>query len=216
MSTRLLLVDDHPVVRRGLANALRDRPGLEIVGEASTLAEARRLLATRTVDVVLLDLRLPDGLGTDLLAGPEAQASRPAFLVLSTFQTPQYVNAAIALGAGGFLLKTAPTEEIVEAVLAVADGGLAFTIEQLRDSRRAGWAPLTQREHDVIVGVMAGRSNDELSVDLGVSRKTIEAHLSRLFARFDVLTRTELAIHAEREGLLALPVERRGRHDPAP
>jgi len=144
--------------------------------------------------------------------------SPPAVIVLSSFLTPQYISAAITLGASGFLLKTAPTEEILAAIGVVAEGRLAFSAEQLRASRSAAWAPLTAREHEVIEGVMAGRSNDELSADLGLARKTVEAYISRLFVRFNVATRTELGILAEREQILALPVDRRrpnsGRQPP--
>jgi DNA-binding NarL/FixJ family response regulator len=179
------------------------------VAQARTLAEARRILDAESIDVALLDLRMPDGSGTDLLDDARGFAAPPAFVVLSTFMTPQYVDAAIALGASGFLLKTAPIDEIVATVLLVAGGRLAFSVDQLRASRRIGWAPLTKREHAVIEGVIAGDSNDELSASLGVSRKTVEAYLSRLFARFGVLTRTELAVRAEREHWLELPIERR-------
>ena len=209
MTIGLLLVDDHPIVLDGLRAALERYDDVTIVGEASTLARARQLIVDPAVDVVLLDLRLPDGSGTELLRDAQQLPSPPAIIVLSSFMTPQYVQAAITLGASGFLLKTAPTEEIHAAIALVADGRLAFSVDQLRASRDAAWAPLTPREHDVIAGVMAGRSNDELCTDLGVARKTIEAHLSRLFVRFDVGTRTELGILAEREQLLDLPVGRR-------
>jgi two-component system, NarL family, response regulator DevR len=209
VSIGLLLVDDHPIVLDGLRAALGDHEGIAVVAQASTLAEARQRVADPDVDVVLLDLRLPDGSGADLLLDLQGMASPPAVIVLSSFLTPQYVSAAITLGASGFLLKTAPTEEILAAVDVVADGRLAFSAEQLRASRNAAWAPLTPREHEIIAGVMAGRSNDELSADLGLARKTVEAYLSRLFVRFDVATRTELGIRAEREQLLQLPVDRR-------
>jgi DNA-binding NarL/FixJ family response regulator len=163
------------------------------------------------IDVVLLDLRLPDGSGIDLLQDAQAMNAPPGVIVLSSFLTPQYVNAAIALGASGFLLKTAATDEILAAIALVVDGRLAFTADQVRGSRKAAWAPLTEREHDIIAGVIAGRSNDELSGDLGLARKSVEAYLSRLFIRFDVTTRTELAILAEREQLLSLPVDVRRR-----
>ena len=209
MTIGLLLVDDHPIVLDGLRAALERYDDVTIVGEASTLARARQLSGDSAVHVVLLDLRLPDGSGMDLLRDVQELAAPPAVIVLSSFMTSQYVNAAITLGASGFLLKTAPTDEIHAAIILVADGRLAFSVEQLHASRHATWAPLTPREHDVIAGVMAGRSNDELSGDLGVTRKTIEAYLSRLFVRYDVGTRTELGILAEREQLLDLPVGRR-------
>lgn len=204
MTLRVLLIDDHPVVLDGLAIALGAH-GIEIAGRARTLADARTLLATVDADVALLDLRLPDGSGTELLSEDDGSAHGPAFIVLSMFQTPQYVSAAVALGASGFISKTAPTEDIVEAVQTVADGGTAFPRDLVRPGRNR-WIPLTRREHDIIAGVLAGRSNDELSADLRVARKTVEAYLTRLYNRFGVLTRTELAILAEREQWLSLPV----------
>jgi DNA-binding NarL/FixJ family response regulator len=110
------------------------------------------------------------------------------------------------LGASGFLLKTAAASEIVDAIVEIAAGGLAFTPSQLRSARSAAWAPLTQREHRVLEGVLRGRSNDELAGDLGLSRKTIEAHLSRLFARYGVMTRTELAVYVQESAILDLPM----------
>jgi DNA-binding NarL/FixJ family response regulator len=207
MTVRVLLIDDHPVVLDGLSIAL-EAHGLEIAGRARTLAEARTLVASVEADVALLDLRLPDGSGTDLLSGVEDGHGGPAFIVLSTFQTPQYVAAAVALGASGFVAKTAPTEEIVDAVRVVANGGTAFPREAIRPAR-SRWHPLTRREHDIIAGVLAGRSNDELSADLRIARKTVEAYLTRLYARFGVLSRTELAVLAEREQWLSLPVRDR-------
>ncbi len=213
MTTGLLLIDDHPIVLDGLRAALARHPEIMVVAEAGTLAEARKRIGDSGIDVVLLDLRLPDGSGTELLMDLQDLPAPPAVIVLSSFLTPQYVNAAITLGASGFLLKTSSTDEILRAIATVADGKLAFTQEQLRARRNAPWAPLTPREHQVIAGVMAGRSNDELSVDLSLSRKTVEAYLSRLFIRFNVATRTELGILAEREQLLSLPVDG-SRRDP--
>lgn len=209
VNARVVLVEDHPVVVDGLTASFRGRPGVEVVGRAGTLAEARELLHTVACDVVLLDLRLPDGSGIQLLREWREAPSAPAFLVLSSFLTPEYVSAAVALGASGFLLKTSPASEILAAVAAVADGGLAFTPEQLRVSQNASWSPLTAREHEVLDGVVRGRSNDEIAGDLGVSRKAVEAHLTRLLARYGVASRTELAVHADRHQLLELPTRRR-------
>ena len=211
MTTRLLVVEDHPIVVDGLVAAFRDRPEVEVVGRAATLAEARELIRSTPCDVVLLDLRLPDGSGIDLLHELGNAPSGPAFLVLSSFLTTEYVSAAIALGAGGFLLKTSPADEILAAVREIADGRLAFTPEQLRASRTAAWAPLTGRERAILDGVMRGRSNDELAGDVGAARKTVEANITRLLARFGLMTRTELAVHAERGQLLDLPVTKRRR-----
>jgi DNA-binding NarL/FixJ family response regulator len=208
---RVALVDDHPMVVDGLSGALGRIGGIEVVGSAGSISDARVLIERLAPDVVLLDLRLPDGSGTELLADYRAHETGPSFIVLSTFLNTQYVNASIALGASGFLLKTSSATEIVAAIQDVMGGKLAFSADQLRASWRAGWTPLTARERDVIAGVMAGQSNDELSVTLKISRKTVEAYLSRLFERFGVVTRTELAVLAEREQWLSLPVARTGR-----
>lgn len=205
MTVRILIVDDHPLVIDGLAASLRQFTDFEIAGAASTLDAARRAIQAVAPDIVLLDLRLPDGSGTELLVEAQRDNAPTAFIVLSSFMTAQYVRAAIAMGASGYLLKTAPSEEIAAAIRRVAGGQLAFSAEELHASRRSGWTPLSPRERAIVNGVMAGRSNDELSVGMGLSKKTIEAYLSRLFERYEVSTRTELAVLAEREQWLSLP-----------
>jgi DNA-binding NarL/FixJ family response regulator len=205
MTVRLVLVEDHPIVADGLRVALAAQPDVHIVGGAATLADARQLLATTPCDVVLLDLRLPDGSGIDLLRDRDLDAPGPDYLILSSFQTPEYVSAAVVLGASGFLLKTVPASEILAAVTAIAGGRLLFTADQLRAARSGAWRPLTAREHQIIEGVIDGRSNEELAGDLGLSRKTVEAYITRLLARYGFMTRTELAVHADREQLLDLP-----------
>lgn len=203
---RLVLVEDHPIVANGLRAAFRDREGIQVVGLAATVREGRDLLANTPCDVVLLDLRLSDGSGMELLREARELDDPPAFLVLSSFLTPSYVSATIALGASGFLLKTSPVEDILHAVDQIVGGGLAFSPEQLRASRSAAWAPLTRREHEILDAVIRGRSNDEIAMDLGIAKKTIEGYITRLLARFGLMTRTELAVHAERGLLLDLPI----------
>jgi len=107
-----------------------------------------------------------------------------SFIIVTTFDAPQYVEVAIEMGASGFLLKTAPIEEIVSVVRRVAKGGRVFASDTSHLRRGKRWHPLLERERDVVAGVLAGRSNDEIGGDLGVSTKTVEWHLSRLFERF--------------------------------
>jgi DNA-binding NarL/FixJ family response regulator len=209
MTIRVLVVEDHPIVVSGIAATLGAAPDIEVVGSATTLGRARASLASVSCDVVLLDLRLPDGSGIELLEEAATRDDAPAFLVLSSFMTPEYVAATMTLGAGGFLLKTAGSDEIQDAIRTVADGRLAYSAEQLRAARGGAWAPLTPREHSLLAGIAAGRTNDELAFDLGLSSKTVEKHLARLFVRFGVMTRTELALVVERAAVLDLPTQER-------
>lgn len=203
MSIRLLLVDDHPVVLEGLLNALRRQEGIEIVAVAQSLGEALVALDQSPVDVGLVDVRLPDGFGLELIGATRDRPAGPAWIVLSTYELTEYVAAAFERGASGYLLKTAPLTEIVEAIRRVAAGGTAFEARHLAAMSR-GRIRLSPRERQVIAGVVAWRSNDEIAGDLGVSRKTVEAYLSRLFERLQVSSRVELALRAEREGWLEL------------
>jgi DNA-binding NarL/FixJ family response regulator len=121
--------------------------------------------------------------------------------VLTAYDYPQYADAALRLGAAGFVLKTAPIAELVDAIRKVAVGGLAFSV-------RPVGAPITRlsrREHDVVRLVADGRTNDEIGAELGIGSKTVETHLARLFERLGVGSRTELATRALREGWLDVP-----------
>jgi DNA-binding NarL/FixJ family response regulator len=199
---RVGIVDDHPVVADGLGAALGKEPDISVVWTAGSIAQARHALGSGTdVDVVLLDIRLPDGSGLDLLPGD--RAGKPAFLVLSSFDRPQYAAASFKRGAAGFLLKLAPTAEIVDAVHGAASGGLVFQARHLASARSG--PSISSRELDVVRLVAQGLSNDEVAVRLGFSRKSVEAHLTRLYERTGSPSRTELALWAEREGWLDVP-----------
>lgn len=205
MTVRILHIDDHPVVLDGLEAGLTQGADLMLIGRATSCGEARSILASDAIDVVLVDIRLPDGSGLELISEYTNAADGPAWIVLSSFETPQYLAAALSLGAAGYLLKTAPIADVVEAIRRVAAGGSTFTRNQLRTARQSGAFRLAPRERRIVQGLVAGQSNDEIARDLGIARKTVEAHLSRLFELFEVTSRTELALRAEREGWLDLP-----------
>ena len=194
---RVAIVDDHPVVREGTAALLGAQPGLTIVGTAASLDEAAPLLDPVRVDVLLLDIRLGAESGLTLLAG---DAPRPAVVVLTAYDYPQYAAAARRLGASGFVVKTAPVAELVEAIRCAAAGGLAFGC-----GPDAAAAALSRREREVVGLVADGRSNDEIGAALGITTKTVEGHLRRLFERLGAQSRTELATRAVREGWLEVP-----------
>jgi DNA-binding NarL/FixJ family response regulator len=198
-SIRVAVIDDHPVVGAGTAAVLRSQPGLEVVGVAESLGAARSggLTDRARVDVLLLDIRLGTESGLGLLT---PGSDLPAVIVLTAYDYPQYAEAALRLGAAGFVLKTAPLTELVDAIRRVAAGGLAFAV-------RPGTVAvhLTRREHDVVRLVADGLSNDEIGVALGIGAKTVETHLARLFERVGLASRTELATRALREGWLEVP-----------
>ena len=198
---RVAIVDDHPVLRDGTAALLAREADLVVVGLGGSIEEALPLLDLAVADVVLLDIRLGTSSGLSLLDGART-SPRPAIVVMTAYDYPQYVDAALRLGASGFVLKTAPTAELVDAIRRAASGGLAFGV------RPTGAAHLSTRELEVARLVVEGRSNDEIGVALGIGAKTVETYLSRLFARFDLASRTELATRALREGWLDLPTGR--------
>lgn len=199
---RVGIVDDHPVVAEGTAAVLRAQADLRVVGVAPSLeaAEASRLTDPAEVDVLLVDIRLGTASGLDVLAAGPNRAALPAVIVLTAYDYPQYADAALRLGAAGFVLKTAPVAELIDAIRRVAAGGLAFAARPAAVATR-----LTPREHDVVRLVADGRSNEEIGAALGISAKTVETHLARLFERVDVASRTELATRALREGWLEVP-----------
>jgi len=198
---RLLLVDDHPVVLDGLEAALAAHEGMAVVARAGSATEARAAMQAQDFDVALVDIRLADGSGFALLSGIEAKTP-PAIVLLTTFQSPQYMKKAVELGARGYLLKTAPTPDIVDAVRRVAAGGAVFWVERDEHQAPGGDIELTDRERQIVAAVLAGRTNKEIAHELRVSSKTVEWHLGRLYARLGLQSRTELAARAERDAWL--------------
>ena len=198
---RVAIIDDHPVVSQGTAAVLRSEPDLAVAGVAASLDDARAagLTDPAHVDVLLLDIRLGTESGLSLLVG-DGPSPLPPVIVLTAYDYPQYADAALRLGAAGFVLKTAPIAELLDAIRRVAAGGMAFAVRPgVRTIR------LTAREHDVVRLVIDGRSNDEIGAELGIGAKTVETHLSRLFERGGIASRTELATRALREGWLDVP-----------
>ena len=190
---RVAVVDDHPLVREGTAAIVARQEDMEIAGVAGSLDELRPILGA-AVDVLLLDLRLGQESGFDLLRG--SAQPMPAVVVLTSYDYPQYADAALRLGAAGFVVKTAPTAELLDAIRRAASGGLAFGV------RPGNGVTLSDREREVLRLVVNGASNDEIGARLGISSRTVESHLRRLFERLAVASRTELAARAIREGWL--------------
>jgi DNA-binding NarL/FixJ family response regulator len=197
---RVLLIDDHPAVLDAVARAVAGADDLALAGTARSLDEALGALAAGTgaIDVVVSDVQLAgeaEGLRVLDAIGPDG----PAVLLLSSFDQPPLIRTAFERGAAGYLIKTSEVAEILDAVRTVAGGGTAFSAAMLRAIRSAPRRP-SDREIEVLGLLCAGASNDEIGVRLGVTEKTVESHLRRLFDRYAVLSRTELAVLALREG----------------
>ncbi len=198
---RVALVDDHPVVGQGIASLLAREVDLEVVAIAASLQEAAELLArSDPPDVLLLDVRLGEESGLDLLA--VTRSGTTGVIVLTAYDYPPYLAAAHRLGAAGFVVKSAPLAILLDAIRRVASGGLAF------DRRPADVVSLTPRERAVLTLLLDGRTNDEIGADLRITTRTVEAHLARLFERAGAASRTELATRALREGWLDVPPQR--------
>ena len=191
---RVAVVDDHPLVREGTAALVDRQEDMEIAGVAASLDELGAILRDGAVEVLLLDLRLGEQSGFDLLRS--AHAPMPAVVVVTSYDYPQYADAALRLGAAGFVVKTAPTAELLDAIRRAAAGGLHFGVRPGRG------VALSDREREVLRCVVDGDSNDEIGARLGISSRTVESHLRRLFERHEVASRTELASRAIREGWL--------------
>lgn len=196
---RIGVVDDHPAIAEALARRADLTGDVEIAAVARTAAEGRALLGSTDLAVVILDLDLGDGpSGLELLAGL-SPGSGPAVIVVSAARTPSLVRAAIERGAAGYLVKTAEVDEILLAARTVAAGGSWYRPADLQAYATAPRPP-SGRELGVLALIVGGYTNDEIGLRLGLSIKTIESHLRRLFDRYGVASRTELAVMALREG----------------
>jgi DNA-binding NarL/FixJ family response regulator len=199
-----MLVDDEPVILEGLKCALQEHDRLEVVAEARTGTEALGLLEKRPVDVVVVGDQLPDLSGVDLSVHAQQHVRPAAWVVRSSPAGPDpWAKGSLAATR---VPKSASVTELVHVIRRVAARPRLGSSRATRRSLRIGW--LSERERGVVEAVMRGRSNDEIGAELGVARKTVEACLTRLFKRFGIASRTELAIRAVRERWLDAGADR--------
>ncbi|WP_438855881.1 response regulator [Agromyces sp. M3QZ16-3] len=203
---RLLLSDDHPVVRAGMRALLEAEDDLHVVGEASSAEEAVRLAETPGVDLVLMDLQFPGALqGVDATRRIRSMPNAPRVLVLTNYDTDADILGAIEAGASGYLLKDAPPGELVAAIRAAAAGesALAPTVaSRLDESQRSGDQRLTVREAEVLALVAAGRTNREIGQSLFLSEATVKSHLVHIFTKLGVGSRTAAVARARELGAI--------------
>jgi len=207
---RILLADDHPVVREGLRGMLSTEPGLEVVGEAGSGPQAEALSASLRPDIVLMDLRMPDGGGVESIIRMTAAGLPCRVIVLTTYETDADILRAVEAGAAGYLLKDLTRAELTGAVRAAARGETVLApsvaarlVDQLRT--RPERPHLSERETAVLRLVAEGCTNAEIGRRLYIGESTVKTHLLRVFGKLGVADRTAAVTSAMRHGLLDPP-----------
>ncbi len=206
---RVLIADDHPVVRQGLRTFLDVQDDIEVVGEAADGTETVDRAASLTPDVILLDLKMPGLDGIGVLEELRARGITVRALILTSAAGAGPVAPAMAAGAVGYLYKDVDPEALVRAIRAAADGNVVlapaaagpFTGQAARRQDTRGAAALTRREREVLALLAHGRSNREIARILGVAEKTVKTHVSSVLTKLGVQDRTQAAVYAVRRGL---------------
>ena len=208
---RVMLADDHPLVRAGVRRVLEGVRGVEVVGETESGSQTLRELKAQQPDVLLLDLNMPDGDGFTVLREARSLAPDTHIIVLTIHAQPEYITRAVREGANGYLLKDLAVQDLVAAIDAVTSGGSFFSeraqralAESLR-SGGAGESPLarlTGREREVLVAVARGMTTKEIAAKQNISARTVETHRANLMRKLDLRSVALLTQFALREGLI--------------
>jgi DNA-binding NarL/FixJ family response regulator len=204
-SIRVLVVDDHPVIRRGLYSMLHGESGINIVGMASSGKEGIAFAEKLKPDVVLLDLRMPDLGGVEVISSLHSSLPESKILVLTNYQLDEDIFNALEAGALGYLVKTCSEDEMVNAIRAVSHGKRHIPHAlAMRLAERVGRSPLSSRELEVLELVVEGLTNKEIAKKLHISDITARNHVISLLSKLDAKDRTEAATIAIRRGLVKL------------
>ena len=205
---RVMLVDDHTMVRLGLTTLLKVHEDLELAGEASTGEAAVRLSSELLPDVILMDLKLPDMDGATATHVIREQLPQVEVIALTSYNEPELIKSALEAGAIGYLLKDVSAEELAHAIRAAHSGRATLSAEATRVMIRASSQPpkvgfdLTDREHEVLALLVEGLTNDQIAAKLNVEPSTIKSHVSNILSKLGVTSRTEAASLALRQGLI--------------
>lgn len=208
---RIVVADDHPIVRDGLVMVLNTQPDFAVAGEAGTGAEAARLALALRPDVLLLDLEMPEGDGVETLRRLQEAGAAARVIVFTAFDTDDRILAALRAGAQGYLLKGAPREELFRAVRTVAAGGSLLTpvvasrlLRHVAEPEATPAPTLTERERETLRLLGRGLQNKEIAARLGVRERTAKFHVAALMRKLGAGNRTEVVTLATQRGLLSL------------
>lgn len=210
---RVVLADDHALVREGTAELLERAGGLQVIGQAANGADALRLVQTLRPDVLLVDVAMPGLDGFETTRRSRAMSPDTAVLALSAHEEVAYVRAMLEAGARGYLSKAARAHELVAAVRAVAAGEtvLSPSVAAQVLSRGSDATPnLTPRELDMLRATARGLGNKQIAAELGVSARTVQSHLTRVFGKLGVASRTEAVLYAIKRGWVSPDQSSRG------
>lgn len=198
MTLRLVVVDDHPIVRDGLAGIFALEKDIDVVGQAGSGPEALAVVAEQDPDLVLMDLRMPGGDGFAAIKQLRERGGRPHVLVLTTYDTERDIRRAMAAGADGYLLKDLPRDQLVAAVRELMNGSPRTHIDAPHGSQLS----LTGRETDVLALVADGLTNRAVARKLGISEATVKTHLAHVYTKLGVLDRAAAVREAWERGLV--------------
>ncbi len=212
---RVVLADDHTVVRKGIRDFLEEEGDIQVIAEAATGAQAVVLTLEHRPEVAVLDIQMPEMTGIEAARQIKAKIPEVQVLVLTAYDEDPYIFAMLQAGASGYVLKTAPSEELIRAVRTVAAGGSALdptvtakVMAQLSSGKPLGAQAtiekLTQRELDVLRLVARGHTNRAIGLELDISDRTVQGHLANIFGKLGVATRTEAVLLAMKQGWITL------------
>jgi DNA-binding NarL/FixJ family response regulator len=210
---RILIVDDHPVVREGIGSMLKKEPDFKMVGEASNGLEAIEKARELLPDVVLMDLRMPEMDGVEAISRIKAEKPEVKFIILTTYSDDEYIFKGIAAGARAYLLKDAPRDELFKAIRMVSRGESLIqpvvasrVLDKLAElSRKTPAADtLSDREIEVLRLMAGGQSNKDIADHLSITQSTVKTHITSIFQKLNVTTRTEAVTNALKKGIIQL------------
>ena len=206
---RVIIVDDHPVVRRGLKQIIAAEEDMQVVGEAENAREAIRVIRRTACDAVVLDITLPDGSGLDVLSRLKSERPTLPVLIMSIHKEEQYALRVLKAGASGYLMKDSIPEELIKAIRKIASGGKYISpslAERLASELNSSGTPLheklSDREFQIMRLIASGKSLKEIGTDLCISDKTVSSYRARILEKMDIKTNAELVGYALKNKLI--------------